>query len=122
MTEAAEDKVARIQPTNNRGGMWVRMGMEEYRIPPLGFGAIQELQSRLGALQGMTAMPTPEQVAIVAEVVQMAMRRNYPDITVEKVADMIDLGNFREVFEAVLNMSGYKKADPASGERETTGP
>ncbi|HEY6020565.1 MAG TPA: hypothetical protein VIY48_11950 [Candidatus Paceibacterota bacterium] len=121
MENAAEDQVTRIPPVNKRGGKWVRMGMEEYRIPPLGFGAIQELQSRLGALQGMTAAPTPEQVKIVAEIVHMALQRNYPDIKAEQVAEMLDLGNFREVFGAVLSMSGYSEGKP-SGEQPATSP
>ena len=113
-----DDVIVRIQPVKNKGGVWVQMGMEEYRIPPLGFGAIQELQERLGSLRGMTDMPTEDQMKTVAEIVQMAMKRNYPDITVEDVFDKLDLGNFRPVFEAVLSMNGYRSAKP--GEAQTT--
>lgn len=110
MSTAEDDVVVRVPPVNNRGGEWVKMGMEEYRIPPLGFGAIKELQERIGKLQGMTGMPTDEQMRVVAEVVQMAMRRNYPEITVDEIFDKLDLGNFRDVFNAVLSMNGYRSA------------
>lgn len=107
-----QDKVVRIPPTENRGGAWVQMGMEEYRIPPLGFGAIKELPDKLSALKGMGAVPTGEQMDVVAEIVQMAMKRNYPDITVGEVFDKLDLGNFSIVFNAVLSMNGYRSAKP----------
>lgn len=31
------DTVKRVQPTGKRGGEWVTLGEEAYRIPPLGF-------------------------------------------------------------------------------------
>jgi hypothetical protein len=116
MTDTAEDTIVRIPPSKNKGGEWVQMGMEEYRIPPLGFAAIKDMQANLEILQGMkdAGAPNDDQMKVVAEVVHAAMRRNYPDMTSEQVLDMLDLGNFRKVFEAVLGMSGYRKA--ASGE------
>ena len=119
MTNTAEDTIVRILPSKNKGGEWVQMGMEEYRIPPLGFAAIKDMQANLEILQGMkdAGAPNDDQMKVVAEVVHAAMRRNYPDMTAEQVLDMLDLGNFRKVFEAVLGMSGYRKA--ASGEALT---
>jgi hypothetical protein len=110
MTDTAEDTITRIAPTKNKGGEWVQLGLEEYRIPPLGFAAIKDMQANLEVLQGMTGAPTGDQMKVVAEVVHAAMRRNYPDITPEQVLDMLDLGNFQRVFGAVLGMSGYRKA------------
>lgn len=112
----AQEKAIRIQPTGNKGGTWVVMGAEEYRIPPLGFGAIRELQDRMSAIQGMTELPSAEQMSIVAEIVLLSMRRNYPSITLEEIVDKLDLGNFRQVFEAVLATSGYRRAE--SGEAQ----
>jgi len=118
MDNQTEEVVLRIQPENSKGGVWVAMGLEEYRIPPLGFGAIRELQDRLSALQGMTSMPSESQMAVVSEIVLMAMKRNYPSITLEEVMDKLDLGNFQAVFNAVLGQSGYREAAP--GEAPTT--
>jgi len=112
MTE--QEKATRIQPVNNKGGVWVVMGAEEYRIPPLGFGALKGLQSRMSAIQGMTGLPNEDQMGVVAEIVVLAMQRNYPSITLEEVLDKLDLGNFRAVFDAVLATSGYRRAE--SGE------
>lgn len=111
-----EDIVTRVPPVKNRGGVWVRLGMEEYRIPPLGFGAIQELQQRIDVLQGMTGVPNKEQLGMITEVIQMAMQRNYPDITLDEVRDKLDMGNFSAVLDAVLNLSGYKRGAPGEAE------
>ena len=113
-----EDVVVRVPPAVNKGGTWVKMGLEEYRIPPLGFRAIQDLQANISILQGMTGMPNEAQMKIVADVVCAAMKRNYPDITTEAVLDMLDLGNFQPVFSAVMGASGYRKAE--SGEVPAT--
>jgi len=107
-------EVTRIQPARNKGGTWVAMGTEEYLIPPLAFGSIKHVQKQMPKLQGMTGMPNEEQMTVVAEVVLLALKRNYPDMTLEQVLDGLDLGNFGRVFEAVLGSAGYKKAQ--SGE------
>lgn len=104
-----QNEVNRIPPVNSKGGIWVVLGGSEYQIPPLNFGAIQALQDKMKTIQGMSGVPTPEQMRVVAEVVQMAMKRNYPEITVDEIVDVLDLGNFRQVFDALLGMSGYTK-------------
>jgi len=94
--------------------VWVLFGIEEYRIPPLAFGALQDLQENIGSLQGMSTNPTKDQMNVVVDIVHMAVKRNYPDIDINELRDMIDLGNFQAVLEAVLNTSGFKKVE--SGE------
>jgi hypothetical protein len=106
----------KIEPVLNRGGRWVTMGAEQYRIPALGFRSIIDLQERVEALASMGARPTVEQMDTVATIVHAAMKRNYPDITVESVADMLDLENYAEVLDAVLAISGFTKAAAPSGE------
>lgn len=112
--------VNRIQPAKNKGGIWVVLGGDEYQIPPLNFGAIQALQDKMAVIQGMSGVPTPDQMRAVSEVVQMAMRRNYPDITADDIVEMLDLGNFRMVFDALLGQSGYTKG--SAGELPATSP
>lgn len=110
----------RIPPARNKGGVWVVLGGDAYQIPPLNFGAIQALQDKMAVIQGMSGVPTMEQMRVVAEVVQMAMRRNYPDITTDDIIEMLDLGNFRQVFDALLGQSGYTKG--GAGELPATSP
>jgi hypothetical protein len=39
------------------------------------------------------------------EVIHMAVSRNYPDITLEELLDLIDLSNLQDVFQQVLQSS-----------------
>ena len=110
------DAVVRVPVEKNRGGTWVRLGDEEYRIPALGFGAIQELQDDVAGLAKMGARPTPKQMAAVGLIVHAAMRRNYPSMTLETVGDMLDLGNYQQVLAAVLAIAGFEKAGAGPGE------
>lgn len=118
MDASVDKEVKRIPPASNRGGVWVQMGLEEYRIPPLGFGALKDIGERMKILQGIKDIPNADQLACVAEIVQLAMKRNYPDITVDNILDMLDMGNFHEVLGAVLATAGYRRA--AEGEAQTT--
>lgn len=115
-----EEAINRIPPANDRGGVWVQIGMEEYRIPPLGFGAIRELEESLPLLNGMSGFPTEQQMDVVAKIIHLAMKRNYPDMTQQQVFDCLDLGNYRAIFDAVMALSGYKAAGP--GEPIPTSP
>jgi hypothetical protein len=106
------DDVKRIEPTKARGGRWVTLGAEEYRIPPLGFLAIQDLAEDVASLKDIQGQPTPSQMGVVVRIVHAAMRRNYPALTTEDVGDMLDAENFMAVLEAVLNIAGFQ-ASPA---------
>lgn len=110
------EHVKRVEPERNRGGQWVSIGDEQYRIPPLAFRAVQELQDEVSALAQMGARPTPDQMSTVTRIVHSAMSRNYPSITMELIDDMLDLGNYQDVLSAVLSIGGFKTAGDGSGE------
>jgi hypothetical protein len=88
-------------------GIAIAMGDAVWTIPPLSLGAIEVLQSRISAFRGDVS--DPEQIATVIDAAHSALRRNYPDITREQVAEMVDLGNMAEVFEAAMDVSGLKR-------------
>lgn len=111
-------EVVRVTPTKNRGGEWVRIGDAEFRIPPLGFMQLADLQDDVEDLRTMGNKPSREQMLKVAKIVHAAMSRNYPDLAFEEAADMLDIGNYQTVLIRVLGISGFKQADggAASGE------
>jgi hypothetical protein len=45
-------------------------------------------------------------------VLYLAFKRNYPDVTEEQFADMLDLRSYSEVTSAVMAESGVKPAAP----------
>lgn len=89
---------------------------ETYTIPPLSLGAIEVMQERLDAFTGDGSLGS---VKTVIEATTKALRRNYPDISEEKVAnELLDLGNMMEVMQAVMDVGGLRrKAIEAEAEK-----
>lgn len=115
-----ENKIRRHEPERPRGGTWVRFGDEEYRVPALGFRAIQDLQDRVEALRGLErgARPSPEQMDTVVTIVHSALLRNYPSMEKQQVEDMLGLDNFLAVLNAVLGVSGFVRGEASGGSGE----
>ena len=111
MSADNSDTVTRIHPVKSRGGEWVRIGDEEYKIPPLAFETLQELPERLEPLRAMApgAAPNKAQMEAIVGLIHTAMRRNYPEITAEDVRGMLDLGNYQAIFSAVMRVAGLRK-------------
>lgn len=83
-------------------------------VPPLNLAAVELLQERLVKFTGGM---DKESVALVVDASLMALRRNYPDITRERLAsELIDLGNMQDVMEAVMDVSGLKRKEQERGE------
>lgn len=94
-------------------GNEVELGGQIYVIPPLNLAALERFQDKLEAYSGGIDR---ESVAFVVEVVHTAMKRNYPDITVDELKELIDLGNIQSVFAAVMNVSGLVARSADAGE------
>lgn len=105
------------QPEKRRGGRWVTFGEEQLQVPPLAFGAVVTLQDDVEGLKDLAngGRPTPAQMNVVTNIVHSAIARNYPSITQADVAEMIDLGNYMEVLNAVLDIAGFVKGRQAGG-------
>lgn len=99
-------------------GIPVELGGETLVIPPLALGALEQLQERVGNFRG--DIRDKEQVATVIDAAHAALKRNYPEMTREQVADAIDIGNMADVFEAVMDVSGLKRKalETAAGEAQ----
>lgn len=118
---ADETAVVRVEPKRKRGGRWITFGEEAYRVPPLSFNSVIELQDdveSLSNLMGAGTKPTSKQRDTVARIVHAALMRNYPEMTKDEVADLLDVGNFQEVINATLAIGGFKEQQggPGSGE------
>jgi len=93
------------------------LGGEEYVIPPLSLAQAEEMENVVATLQDATK-PLAERLALMRKIVGMAIRRNYPTFDVEMLKDLLDLGNFREVLDSVLNRSGFKLGERKRGGSE----
>lgn len=100
-------------------GVSVNLNGVEYIIPPIALGALEQLQGRISQFNGDAG--DSQQVSTVIDCAHAALKRNYPEISREEVAEMIDIANMMEVFEAVMDVSGMKrKAQEALQEGEVT--
>jgi hypothetical protein len=94
-------------------GTVVMMGGTEWTIPPLTLGQLRRLTPKVRDLQTIGATMTEEEIGLLIDIVTAALQRNYPEITAERVGDLLDLGNAFEVWQAVLAASRLR---PREGE------
>lgn len=115
----------KVEPTRNRGGRWVVVGSELYLVPALSLGSVVAMQNEVDSLKAIatSGRPTAEQMDIVVRLVHAAIKRNYPDMAIEEVGDMIDLDNYSDLLSAVLSISGFKRegSSPAGEAGASTG-
>lgn len=76
-------------------------------IPPLSLGAMEKMQDRLTSVRD--GRVDQEAIAATIETVHAALRRNYPDMTREEVADLIDLENMQDVMACAMDVGGLKR-------------
>lgn len=94
-------------------GVIVNLGGTDYEVPPLSLGSLETLQDRLGAFNAGDI--SPKTVAVVVDATLLALKRNYPDMTRERVGDLLDLGNMLRVMQAVMDVSGIHRATAEAG-------
>lgn len=94
-------------------GAKIKMGDQEWIVPALSFGQLKRLMPKINKLSTVSSDMDDEQMDAITDVVQAAMSRNYPDMTVEKVADMLDMANAGQVVRAVMGQSGLVQSGEA---------
>lgn len=87
-------------------------------IPPLNLKALESLGDGLSNIESGNAL---SQLRVVVDATYLSLKRNYPEIEREEIAEMIDLGNMVEVLQCVMDVSGLKrKAQEAAEEAGKT--
>jgi len=100
-------------------GVSVELGGTDYTVPPLNFRQLRELEQELSALGSVTTNSLSIAAADVANVVKVAhaaLSRNYPELTLAQVEELVDLGNAKDLMMAVAGVSGLKREDGKPGE------
>ncbi len=98
-------------------GMTLKIGGAEYIIPPLNFRQLKKLYPVIEQMQ-KTDNPMDQMQAVVT-IAQAALSRNYPEMTIEQVEEMIDLNNIRQVIEAIMGISGFLRGEAVRGSVQT---
>ena len=92
------------------------MGGQDWLVPPLTLGQLRRLIPKVRQLTEIGASMGEPQIGVIVEIVAAALQRNYPDVTMDNVEDLLDLGNAGAVLNAVLTGSGLKPRGSPSGE------
>lgn len=100
-----------MKTVDNPRGTELVIDGKSWVFAPLSLGALEKLQPALESFDG-------ESITTVIDTAFKSLKRNYPDITRDEVADMIYLDQMKEVMDAVMNVSGLtsKGEDSGSGE------
>lgn len=96
------------QVENPRGNPLIIDG-QALVFAPLSLGAVEKLLPALQSFQ-------PNDVGTVIDVAHKSLKRNYPDITREDVADLIYMDQLQDVMTAVMSISGLKSEQNTQGE------
>lgn len=83
-------------------------------IPPIAIGQLEQLQQRITEVNGNAA--DAKQISTIIDATYAALQRNYPEITRDKVGELIDISNMDDVFACVMDVSGMKRKALAEGE------
>jgi hypothetical protein len=102
-------------------GVTVAMGGQDWMVAPLTLGQLRRLMPKVRQLTEIGASMGEAQIAVLIDIVTAALQRNYPEMTPDKVEDLLDLGNASVVLNAVLTGSGLKPGGTAMGEAAAPG-
>ena len=102
-------------------GVSVTMGGQDWVVPPLTLGQLRQLMPKLRQLTEIGVAMGEAEITVLVEIVTAALQRNYPDLSSEMVANLLDLGNASAVLSAVLTGSGLKPSGASPGEASAPG-
>jgi hypothetical protein len=88
-------------------GVAVNLGGHTLVLAPLGIGKAREFSER-----GKEAKTDDDMAALGVAMIHASLVRNYPDITLDAVRDLLDTGNLREATDAIAAQSGLKRVTP----------
>jgi hypothetical protein len=89
---------------------------KKYVIPAMNLKRLKKQRPNIDLLRSMSPGPqmTEEEIGVMVEIIHAALSRNYPDLTVDDVEEMVDLNNIRPISMAVMGASGFV---PAGGQK-----
>jgi hypothetical protein len=96
--------------TPKHEGTPISISGTEYIVPPLSFKQFKALREDVMKLNTGDVSSSEEQQGVVLRIVHAALSRNYPDLTLDQVEDMLDLGNIHEIVKAIVGVNQLKKS------------
>jgi hypothetical protein len=100
-------------------GVKIVLGESEYIVPPLSLGQLRRFKDEFkkvdDARKAATSLGDDQFFAVLdgsMPIILAALQRNYPSLTQEVLDNVIDIGNFQDVMQAVMAASGLKRVAP----------
>jgi len=93
-------------------GVKVTLGQQTYVVPALTIKQVRSMSDDIGAIKVIVGEPTPGQIDSMLRIVQAAVSRNYPDMTVEQLEEVVDLNSLPVVMKAINGQSGLERVKP----------
>lgn len=87
-------------------GITLELAGVDFVVPPLPLGALESLQERIESFTGGLDKGS---VATVIDCLHASLRRNYPEISREDAANLVDVANMGDVMQAVMDVSGMRR-------------
>ena len=91
-------------------GVEIDLGGQSYIIPPLSLRQMKEYAEKLLSLGTVRLDNFLEKLDVAMPIIAAAFKRNYPDMTEEKLLDLVDVANFKYVIQAINGTNGLKEA------------
>lgn len=87
-------------------GTKINLGGTDYIVPALNFRQLKQFDVQIRGIQRLGESSDPmKELDTLVPVITAALQRNYPDLTADAVTELLDLGNYKSVFEAVLGVT-----------------
>ncbi len=84
----------------------------QLQLSPLSLGDLRRLESALLGAEQKIAQGFGSMLSLVP-VIHASISKLHPEIALEELEEMLDLNNFTEVLDRVLEASGLKRSAPA---------
>src|SRR4051812_5607932 len=87
-------------------GTIVRMGERDVVIPPFTFRQLKDtgLRAKLETMGTIGVNPSTEQLDAARDVIHACLARNYPDLSIETLDEMITMGNLSQCMRAIFGI------------------
>lgn len=102
-------------------GITIKIDGTDYIVPALSLGQLR--RTGLAKIREhdelIAADKTFDAVVLRGDVIVLALQRNYPDISPDRVMDWLDMSNSQQIWLAVLGASGYLPGEQTAAEKTT---
>lgn len=88
-------------------GESINAGDRTLIVPPLSLRQVQQFLVPLQQLREMPSLTAPENIDTMLDVATAAIQRNYPDMTRDQVAEVLDLKNIGPTFRAIMGRVAF---------------